>query len=111
MLRLEAIAPAHRCFRAYEIASGRDLFGAWLVEMRFGRIGTAGRTRARSFGSLDQAAAQVRVCLRRRATAPRRIGAAYQLCHAACDPEWQVNGLEGDARRFAVAADAPPADG
>ena len=72
-LQLEARSPAQRCLRAYEIAGGRDLFGVWLVEMRYGRIGSSGRTKARSFACLDQAAKQVRVCLRKRATAPRRI--------------------------------------
>ena len=44
-ITLEARSPAHRCFRAYEIAAGVDLFGAWLVDMSYGRIGTSGRTR------------------------------------------------------------------
>jgi predicted DNA-binding WGR domain protein len=48
-IRLEARSPAHRCFRAYEVAAGVDLFGAWLVEMTYGRIGTSGRTKTRSF--------------------------------------------------------------
>jgi hypothetical protein len=48
-IRLEARSSARRCFRAYEVAAGVDLFGAWLVEMSYGRIGTPGRTKARSF--------------------------------------------------------------
>jgi predicted DNA-binding WGR domain protein len=78
-IRLEARSSVHRCYRAYEIAVGTDLFGAWLVEMSYGRIGTLGRTKARSFSTADEAAAQVTVCLRKRASAPRRIGVAYQV--------------------------------
>ena len=43
-IRLEARSAAHRCFRAYEIELGTDLFGAWMVEMSYGRIGALGRT-------------------------------------------------------------------
>jgi predicted DNA-binding WGR domain protein len=78
-IRLEARSAAHRCFRAYEIVVGQDLFGAWLVEMRYGRIGTTGRAKARSFATTEDALAQVNTCLRKRATAPRRIGVAYHV--------------------------------
>ena len=37
---LEARSAVHRCWRAYEIDVGADLFGAWLVQMSYGRIGT-----------------------------------------------------------------------
>jgi hypothetical protein len=33
-IRLEATCAARRCFRAYEIAVGTDLFGAWMVKWR-----------------------------------------------------------------------------
>ena len=75
-IRLEARSVAHRCFRAYEIELGADLFGAWMVEMSYGRIGALGRTKVRSFSTTEEAQAQVRACLRKRATAPRRIGVA-----------------------------------
>jgi predicted DNA-binding WGR domain protein len=78
-IRLEARSAAHRCFRAYEIELGTDLFGAWMVEMSYGRIGALGRTKVRSFSTTEQAQAQVRTCLRKRATAPRRIGVAYRV--------------------------------
>ena len=70
---------AHRCFRAYEIELGADLFGAWMVEMSYGRIGALGRTKVRSFSTTEDAQAQVRACLRKHATALRRIGAAYRV--------------------------------
>ncbi|MGA9866556.1 MAG: WGR domain-containing protein, partial [Acetobacteraceae bacterium] len=100
-LRLEARAPARRCHRAYEIVGGQDLFGAWLVEMRYGRIGSLGQSRTRSFGDVDEAVALVAACLRKRATAPRRIGVAYRLRRAVCGGDWQS--LEAGLRRFAEA--------
>ena len=74
-VRLEAKCAARGCFRSYEIALGPDLFGAWMVEMNYGRVGTAGRTKVRSFETVEAAQAQVRVCLRKacdRTTADRR---------------------------------------
>jgi hypothetical protein len=50
-----------------------------MVEMRYGRIGTTGQRKIRSFSHIDDARAQVRTCLKRRATAPRRIGVGYQM--------------------------------
>ena len=87
-IRLEARSPAHRCFRAYEVAAGVDLFGAWLVEMSYGRIGTSGRTKTRSFPMAEEARAQVTACLRKRASAPRRIGVAYRVRSAVRSKEW-----------------------
>jgi predicted DNA-binding WGR domain protein len=78
-IRLEARSAARRCFRAYEIAVGTDLFGVTLVEMSYGRIGTMGRAKVRSFATTEEALAQVNACLRKRATAPRRIGVAYRV--------------------------------
>ena len=69
-IRLEARSAAHRCFRAYGIDVSQDLFGAWMVEMNYGRIGTMGRTKVRLFGSREQAQAQVYVY----ASARRRRG-------------------------------------
>ena len=40
-IRLEACAPERRCHRAYAIDVVQDLFGVWLVEMSYGRIGVA----------------------------------------------------------------------
>jgi hypothetical protein len=38
-----------------------------------------GRTKVRSFSTTEKAQAQVRACLRKRATAPHRIGLAYRV--------------------------------
>ena len=74
---LEAIDPAKNCFRFYSIEVGRDLFGTWLVDVTYGRIGTRGRTV--SYGADNEAAAMgiVNAKLRQRASAQERIGVAY----------------------------------
>jgi predicted DNA-binding WGR domain protein len=93
-IKLAASSPDHRCHRAYEIAVSADLFGAWLVEMRYGRIGTAGREKVRSFATISEAAAQVTACLRKRASAPRRIGVAYRVHSTDRATAWVQPGLD-----------------
>lgn len=75
---LHACDPACNHWRAYRVEAGRDLFGNWLVEVTFGRIGTAGRTVR--YVADDEASARrlASACLRRRSSAPRRIGVAYR---------------------------------
>jgi predicted DNA-binding WGR domain protein len=91
---LEARSAARRCWRAYEIDVGTDLFGAWLVEMSYGRIGTMGRSKIRSFATAADAQAQVQACLRKRARAPRRIGVAYRLRRAIQFGDWSQSELD-----------------
>ena len=43
-ITLEARNPARRCSRYYRVESGIDLFGLWVVEITYGRIGTADRS-------------------------------------------------------------------
>ena len=45
-ITLEARNPARRCLRQYRVEAGTDLFGVWVVEISYGRIGTAGRSRS-----------------------------------------------------------------
>ena len=42
---LEARNPVRGCWRHYRVEAGTDLFGVWVVEISYGRIGTAGRSR------------------------------------------------------------------
>ena len=59
--------------------SPRYLFGVWIVQVNFGRIGSAGRTFARSFADHLTAGRYVRAAIARRHSAPRRIGVAYRV--------------------------------
>ena len=82
-----------RCDRAYEITVGQDLFGMWVTGMTYGRIGTAGRTKTRSFAYFGDTASAVDASLRRRATSPRRLGAAYRLRSVELEAVWINAGL------------------
>ena len=72
--------------RAYRLEVGRDLFGHWRVEVTFGRIGARGRTVSYPVEAEDEARRLARRCLRRRASAPRRLGVPY-LELARYDPD------------------------
>lgn len=83
---LEARDPSLGRFRAYLLEAGTDLFGAWLVDVTYGRIGTRGRRIRYVVRDETEARNLVRENLRRRATAKRRIGVAYQFT-GMFDPE------------------------
>jgi predicted DNA-binding WGR domain protein len=65
--------------RRYEVRIGRDLLDDWTVAIRYGRIGQ--RSQERLYGSSEPEAirAILRDRLRRRLSAPKRIGCPYRL--------------------------------
>jgi hypothetical protein len=65
--------------RRYELRLGRDLFNSWTVAVRYGRLGRGGHERQYSAENPDELRAIIRGRLRRRLTAPRRLGAPYRL--------------------------------
>jgi hypothetical protein len=65
--------------RRYEIRLGRDLFGEWFVSLRYGRAGRGGQEVRHSAVDSEQLRMVIRESLRRRLSAPRRIGCAYRL--------------------------------
>lgn len=75
---LEAVCGERNIARRYTVALSRDLFGASIVEFAWGRIGTRGQGRAVSFASEDEASRFAHQLLRRRASAPKRIGVPYR---------------------------------
>jgi len=76
---LQARCPAKNMARSYEITVSKDLFGRWIVELAWGRIGAAGSRLRVSFESEAAARQFVVRTLSKRASAPRRIGVEYQL--------------------------------
>lgn len=76
-LHLRAINPMRNVAREYVLDAQPDLFGHWIVELHWGRIGTRGQCRTLSFEHTDAASLFVRHTLARRRGAHRRIGAAY----------------------------------
>lgn len=87
-IRLEACDPVRGRFRAYRIEAGMDLFGDWLIDVTYGRIGSRGRL-VRHVAA-DEASARkiVRHCLQRRATAPKRIGVGYRVLELVDPGRW-----------------------
>lgn len=65
--------------RRYEIRLGRDLFGEWTVALRYGRTGRGGQEVRHSAANSEQLRKVIRESLRRRLSAPKRIGCAYRL--------------------------------
>ena len=92
-ITLEARNPARRCSRQYRVEAGTDLFGVWVVEISYGRIGTAGRSRSYVVRDEGEARHLAQSILKRRATAPRRIGVAYRV-RELIDPEGWAGAVE-----------------
>jgi predicted DNA-binding WGR domain protein len=65
--------------RRYEISVGRDLFNDWTVTIRYGRIGLRGQVKRFAGVPDDEMKAVIRDRLRRRLSAPKRIGCAYWI--------------------------------
>lgn len=86
---LEACDPALGRFRAYRLDAGTDLFGMYLVDVTYGRIGTRGT--CRRYVADDEAGVKkiIRQHLRRRTTAKQRIGVSYHA-REVIDPEQWV---------------------
>jgi predicted DNA-binding WGR domain protein len=76
---LEAKDASRNIHRAYSIAYGQDLFGNWVVETTYGRIGSKGRTIVTVVDNEDEALNYVQKALKRRQSAPKRIGVGYQV--------------------------------
>jgi hypothetical protein len=85
---LEARDPSLGRFRSYRLEAGTDLFGAWLVEVTYGRIGTPGRIVRYVVGNEAEARKLVRKTLRRRSTARKRIGVSYRFRELIDPWEW-----------------------
>ncbi|MCE7798704.1 WGR domain-containing protein [Sphingobium sufflavum] len=75
---LEAVDHSRNIARRYGIEVSRDLFGVMIVRCSWGRIGSRGQSRSVSFDTPHEAGRYVRSVLRRRETAPSRIGVAYR---------------------------------
>ncbi len=76
---LEASDPERNCWRSYRITAGQDLFGDWVVELTYGRIGAKGHTKVVTVDDETAARRYVQSCLRKRETAPKRIGVDYKV--------------------------------
>lgn len=78
-IELIASNPSRNIHRQYRISASLDLFGAIIVETRWGRIGAAGQHKIRSFPQGPEADRYVRAILARRSTAESRLGTPYRI--------------------------------
>ena len=65
--------------RRYAVTIGRDLLNDWTVAIAYGRVGQGGQTKRYASPDPADMKAVVRDRLRRRLSAPRRIGCPYRL--------------------------------
>jgi predicted DNA-binding WGR domain protein len=78
-ITLEAHHPEMNHHRRYEVIVGRDLLDDWTVAIRFGRIGQGGREMRFASKHPEEMKTVIRDRLRRRLSAPKRIGCPYRL--------------------------------
>jgi hypothetical protein len=86
-IELQAKDVSANRLRGWRVEAGPDLFGVWVITVRFGRIGAADRALGYQFASEAEVRSFVRTRLRRRGTAKRRIGVAYRVITASPDVE------------------------
>ena len=102
----EAHHPEKNHHRRYEVVIGRDLLDHWTVAIRYGRIGEGTQERRYASSKPEEMRATIRDCLRRRLSAPKRIGCSYRLAAFNSAPGFNTaDWLPGDvmAGFFAVA--------
>ena len=83
--------------RRYEIVIGRDLLDDWTVAIRYGRVGQTSQERRYASPKPDEMQAVIRDRLRRRLSAPKRIGCPYRLAGFSSAPGFDATDwLPGD---------------
>jgi predicted DNA-binding WGR domain protein len=76
---LEAQDPVRNIYRAHSIAYGQNFFGNSIVEATYGRIGGKGQPLISVVNNEDEVLKYVQKSLKRRQSAPKRIGVAYKV--------------------------------
>lgn len=89
-IELEACDAQRNRHRYYVIEINRDLLNDWTVTVRYGRIGQSLRVLRFTAADAAAASAQLQSRLKRRLTAPQRIGCAYRIANCAGYQEFQA---------------------
>jgi hypothetical protein len=76
---LEADCKELNIRRSYLIETGEDLFGNWIVEIDYGRIGCKGRKKVFLMACEEDAKREVKRRLKKRESAVKRIGIGYTV--------------------------------
>jgi hypothetical protein len=83
--------------RRYQITVGRDLLDYWTVAICYGRTGQGGREIRFASPKPEEMRAVIRDRLRRRLSAPKRIGCPYRLTTLSSAPGFDASTwLPGD---------------
>ena len=79
---LQANDPEQNLHRFYRIEYGQDLFGQWIVEVNYGRVGCKGRSLITLYDSQMDAQSYVKQALKRRQSSANRIGVIYESVYS-----------------------------
>lgn len=82
---LHAKNPQKNVARAYTLHVGLNLFGEVEVVTIYGRIGARGRSKTYPCASQEEAWERVKAILKRRLSAPKRIGVHYHVVDYSTD--------------------------
>jgi predicted DNA-binding WGR domain protein len=77
--------------RRYQVTVGSDLLDGWTVAICYGRTGHAGREIRYTAAEADAMRAIIRDRLRRRLSAPKRIGCPYRLAAFSAAPGFDAS--------------------
>ncbi len=75
----QAIDSDRNIAREYTLSLSRDLFGWYVIERHWGRIGTAGQGRVEAFREGRQSLRHLAAIKARRKSAKKRIGVTYRF--------------------------------
>ena len=78
-IAFEAHSAQRNHHRRYQITVGRDLLDDWTVGIHYGRCGQRSQEKRFASAKAEEMRALIRGRLRRRLSAPRRIGCSYHL--------------------------------
>jgi predicted DNA-binding WGR domain protein len=77
--------------RRYQVTVGRDLLDNWTVAITYGRTGQAGRELRYADSDAEAMRTVIRERLRRRLSAPKRIGCPYRLATLSSAPGFDAS--------------------
>jgi predicted DNA-binding WGR domain protein len=77
--------------RRYQITVSRDLLDDWTVVICYGRSGQGGQVKRFASPNVEDVRAIIRERLRRRLSAPKRIGCAYRLTNLSSAPGFDAS--------------------
>ena len=93
----EAHHPEKNHHRLYQVTVGRDLLHHWTLAIRYGRVGQGGQERRYAGADPEELRTVIRDRLRRRLSAPKRIGCPYRLSAFTAAPGFDASAwLPGD---------------